>query len=174
MLIHFFVFAGEINKEGEEVIIAKGGTGGSPVTDFAGLPGELNHVKLDLQLVADIGLLGFPNAGKSSLLKAISNANPRIASYPFTTLRPKLGMMEYEDLRRITIADLPGLIEGAHKNQGMGHRFLRHLERTKLIILLVDVTGFQLNIHLPSRTVLETIALLNKVSGKQMPVCCLP
>lgn len=115
-----------------------------------------------MKLIADIGLVGFPNAGKSTLLKAISQAKPKIASYAFTTIMPQVAMIEYKDYRQITIADLPGLIEGAHKNVGMGHQFLRHVERTKLLLLIIDIFGFQLSQNHLRRNCLENIYALNK------------
>lgn len=153
---------GSINKEDETVIIARGGPGGTPETNFLGHFGQTHHIRLDLKLIADIGLVGFPNAGKSSLLKAISRAKPKIANYPFTTIKPNKGIIFYEDLRQISIADLPGLIEGAHENVGLGHSFLKHVERTKLLLFIADVQGFQLNPKYPIRSCLETILLLNK------------
>ena len=112
----------DLNTYDQEYKAAFGGDGGSEYTNFIGLPGQKRYIRLDLKLLADIGLVGFPNAGKSTLLKAISRASPKIASYPFTTIQPNLGITEYEDLRRIRLADLPGLIEGASYNIGMGHR----------------------------------------------------
>nr|CAH7768205.1 unnamed protein product [Callosobruchus chinensis] len=153
---------GELNEENEEVLLAKGGTGGHPKNGFLGVKGEAHPVKLDLKLIADIGLVGFPNAGKSTLLKAISHAKPKIAAYPFTTVRPNIGILSYKDLRQISMADLPGLIEGAHKNKGMGHQFLKHVERTKLLLMIVDINGFQLSPQYPHRSCLETIMLLIK------------
>ncbi|XP_046655449.1 GTP-binding protein 10-like isoform X1 [Daphnia pulicaria] len=153
---------GELNKTDEQVVVAKGGIGGQPATQFNGLKGDDLKITLDLKLIADIGLVGFPNAGKSSLLKAISKANPRVAAYPFTTLRPQLGVIMYDDLRQITMADLPGLIEGAHLNRGLGHRFLKHIERTKLLVFMIDINGFQLSHEYPHRKPFETIALLNR------------
>ncbi|XP_018574706.1 GTP-binding protein 10 homolog isoform X2 [Anoplophora glabripennis] len=153
---------GELNEEGEELVIAKGGTGGHPKNGFLGTKGQAYPIKLDLKLIADIGLVGFPNAGKSTLLKAISQAKPKIASYPFTTVRPNLGILTYSDLRQISMADLPGLIEGAHANKGMGHQFLKHVERTKLILMIIDIHGFQLSPQYPHRSCLETIMLLIK------------
>ncbi|KAJ8958882.1 hypothetical protein NQ318_019650 [Aromia moschata] len=153
---------GEVNEEGEELIIAKGGTGGHPKNGFLGTKGQAYPVKLDLKLIADIGLVGFPNAGKSTLLKAISQAKPKIASYPFTTVRPNIGILSYKDFRQISMADLPGLIEGAHANKGMGHQFLKHVERTKLLLMIVDINGFQLSPQYPHRSCLETIMLLTK------------
>ncbi|CAG7830120.1 unnamed protein product, partial [Allacma fusca] len=117
------VYVGEINEPGDKVIAAKGGEGGSPYNGYSGQLGQAHSVTLDLKLIADVGFVGFPNAGKSTLLKAISKAKPRIASYPFTTVRPNIGTIEYPDDRRISLADLPGLIEGAHANVGMGHRY---------------------------------------------------
>ncbi|XP_066254789.1 GTP-binding protein 10 homolog [Euwallacea similis] len=153
---------GELNAEGERLIIAKGGTGGHSKNGFLGTRGQSCSVKLDLKLIADVGLVGFPNAGKSTLLRAISDAKPKVASYVFTTVRPHLGMVTYEDHRQISIADLPGLIEGAYANRGMGHQFLKHIERTKLLLMIVDINGFQLSYQYPHRSCLETIMLLTK------------
>ncbi|CAH0556661.1 unnamed protein product [Brassicogethes aeneus] len=153
---------GELNNGGEELLVARGGLGGHKKNGYKGLPGISHNVRLDLKLIADIGLVGFPNAGKSTLLKAISHAKPRIASYPFTTLRPNLGIIEYKDFRQISMADLPGLIEGAYANKGMGHKFLKHVERTKLLLMIVDINGFQLSPQYPHRDCMETIMLLNK------------
>ncbi|GLH12480.1 GTP-binding protein 10 [Gryllus bimaculatus] len=153
---------GDLNEDQAKILVAKGGPGGSPLTQFTGLRGEAGTIILDLKLIADVGLVGFPNAGKSSLLKAISRARPKVASYPFTTIEPNVGVLEFSDLRQITMADLPGLIEGAHANVGLGHKFLKHAERTKLILMVVDVNGFQLNYRHPKRSALETVVLLNK------------
>ncbi|KAG5306514.1 GTPBA protein, partial [Acromyrmex insinuator] len=156
------VLLGDLNEEDSKILIAKGGLGGTKDTNYCGLKGESQMIKLDLKLIADIGLVGFPNAGKSTFLAAVSNAKPKIANYPFTTIRPRLGIMNYDDLREITIADLPGLIEGAHMNIGMGHKFLKHIERTKLLMFIVDIQGFQLSPRHGYRSCLETIVLLNK------------
>ncbi|XP_075992968.1 GTP-binding protein 10 homolog [Anticarsia gemmatalis] len=153
---------GSIDQEDQTVIIARGGPGGKPDNNFLGHFGQTHHIRLDLKLIADIGLVGFPNAGKSSLLKAISRAKPRIADYPFTTIKPNKGIISFSDKRQISIADLPGLIEGAHINVGLGHSFLKHVERTKLLLFIADVKGFQLGPKYPMRSCLETILLLNK------------
>lgn len=166
--------------------MAKGGTAGHPKNGFLGTKGQAYNVSLDLKLIADVGLVGFPNAGKSTLLKAISHAKPKIADYPckcscclfdccfelfwllVTTVRPNVGKIMYKDLRQISMADLPGLIEGAYANKGMGHSFLKHVERTKLLLLVVDINGFQLAPKYPHRSCLDTIALLNRVSEKMI------
>lgn len=153
---------GDLNEDNATCIAAGGGTGGCTGNNFLGTPGDHRTVKLDLKLIADVGLVGFPNAGKSTLLKAISNANPKIASYPFTTIRPQIGTLEYPDLRQITLADLPGLIEGAHANIGMGHKFLKHVERTRLLLIMVDIFGFRLGAQHAKRNCLENIYALNK------------
>lgn len=153
---------GELNKEDAKLMVAKGGLGGCEQTGYCGLKGESRTVVLDLQLLADVGLIGFPNAGKSTFLNAISKAKPKIANYPFTTLRPQLGTIDYKDYRQITVADLPGLIEGAHINKGMGHKFLKHIERTKLLLFIVDIQGCQVSLKHDHRSCLETVLLLNK------------
>ncbi|XP_063902219.1 GTP-binding protein 10-like [Zophobas morio] len=130
-----------------EVLVAKGGLGGSEDTPIPYRPTdrERRNLFLELKTIADVGLIGFPNAGKSTLLSVISSVEPKIASYPFTTLRPEVGVVETKSGDVIRVADLPGLIAGAHKNLGLGFRFLRHIERTKFLIFLVDVNGFQLS-----------------------------
>ncbi|XP_026571904.1 GTP-binding protein 10 isoform X1 [Pseudonaja textilis] len=153
---------GKLDKEGERLLVACGGIGGCPVTNFLPTKGQIHMIHLDLKLIADVGLIGFPNAGKSSLLSKISQARPQIADYAFTTLSPEIGTVMYPDRKQITVADLPGLIEGAHANKGRGHKFLKHVERTKQLLFVIDVSGFQLSSHTPFRTAFETIMLLAK------------
>ncbi|GAA6220681.1 GTP-binding protein 10 [Lates japonicus] len=153
---------GDLNTEGDRVMVAKGGPGGSFHSAFEPSKGQAKHIRLDLKLIADLGLVGFPNAGKSSLLTAMSNATPQIASYAFTTLKPEIGKLMYEDYKQISVADLPGLIEGAHINKGMGHKFLKHVERTKQLLFVVDVCGFQLASKTQFRSAFEAVQLLTK------------
>ena len=143
----------DIDSIDKEVIVAKGGKGGRGNSRFAtstnraprehemGEKVESMRVELELKMIADIGLVGFPNAGKSTILSDISNANPKIAPYPFTTLHPVIGVMEYEDYSTLLVADVPGLIDGAHRNVGLGHTFLRHIERTKMLVYVLDAAG---------------------------------
>jgi GTP-binding protein len=148
----------ELLKEGEVITIAKGGDGGfgnmrfksainrAPRQKTPGWPGEKRSVKLELKVLADVGLLGMPNAGKSTLISAISNARPRIADYPFTTLHPNLGVVRVGPEQSFVVADLPGLIEGASDGAGLGHLFLRHLQRTRLLLHVIDMAPFDDNI----------------------------
>lgn len=161
----------DLNQNNDRVTVAIGGRGGDRTNGFCGSPGQRMMIKLDLKMIADVGLVGFPNAGKSTLLRALSRASPKIASYPFTTIKPNLGVIEYApqpqqkalvlakknkqttlkasnqhfncDFRQISVADLPGLIDGAHRNIGLGHSFLKHIVRTKLLLFVVDIDGFR-------------------------------
>ena len=142
----------DLSGPGKEIIIAKGGKGGKgnsrfvssthqvPLESEPGGPGEQRHIRLELKLLADVGLVGFPNVGKSSLIKRVSNAQPKVADYPFTTVAPILGIVRYKDEKSFVIADIPGLIEGAHQGKGLGDQFLKHIERTKLIVHILDAT----------------------------------
>ena len=143
----------DLTENGAQWVLCKGGRGGLGNRNFAtarrqtprfaqpGEPGDSGRFMLELRLIADVGLVGYPNAGKSTLLAAISKARPKIAPYPFTTLHPQIGIVEYEDHERLTVCDVPGLIEGAHQNVGLGHAFLRHIERCKILVLLLDMAG---------------------------------
>jgi GTP-binding protein len=143
----------DLKTPGETVLVAQGGRGGrgnaafkshkntAPMLSERGEPGESFKLDLELKVLADIGLIGFPNAGKSTLLSRLTSARPKIANYPFTTLNPNLGILDWHGTRMM-IADIPGLIEGAHEGKGLGHDFLRHIERTRMVFHLVDLNGF--------------------------------
>ncbi len=142
----------DLSKSDQEIIITKGGKGGKgnsrfvssthqvPLESEPGEPGEQRHIRLELKLLADVGLVGFPNVGKSSLIKRVSNAHPKVADYPFTTIAPILGIVRYKNEKSFVVADIPGLIEGAHMGKGLGDQFLKHIERTKLIVHILDAT----------------------------------
>jgi GTP-binding protein len=164
----------DLNAAGDQFIAAAGGRGGrgnarfsssvnrAPTRFDTGEPGQQRVLKLELKLLADVGLLGFPNAGKSTLISRISAARPKIADYPFTTLVPNLGVVDCGGYRSFVVADIPGLIEGAHRGAGLGHRFLRHIERCRLLLHLVDPTETE-------RDPLDSIQTLNEELKRYRP-----
>ncbi|MCD6049948.1 MAG: GTP-binding protein Obg/CgtA [Verrucomicrobia bacterium] len=143
----------DLTEHGQRFVLCKGGRGGLGNRNFAtsarqtprfAQPGEVGlegHYLFELRTMADVGLVGYPNAGKSTLLTAISRAKPKVAPYPFTTLHPQPGIVEYADYKRLTVCDVPGIIEGAHNNVGLGHEFLRHIKRCKVLVILLDMAG---------------------------------
>jgi GTP-binding protein len=170
----------DLVEEGQRFVAARGGRGGrgnarfaspthrTPTRSDPGEGGEERVLRLELKLLADVGLLGFPNAGKSTLISRISAARPKIADYPFTTLVPHLGVVDRGDFRSFVVADIPGLIEGAHRGAGLGHRFLRHVERCRLLLHLVDTTD-------PERDPVQGIEALNaELSGYEPALAARP
>lgn len=143
----------DLTENDQEFILCQGGTGGkgnwnfrtatnqTPTENTLGTDGDVGIFYLELRRIADVGLVGYPNAGKSTLIGKLSHAHPKIASYPFTTLQPIVGVAEFPDHKRCTIADIPGIIEGAHMNKGLGHEFLRHITRCRLLLFVVDMAG---------------------------------
>jgi GTP-binding protein len=143
----------DLTDHGQRFVLCKAGRGGLGNRNFStstrqtprfaqpGESGDEGNFLLELRIMAEVGLVGYPNAGKSTLLTAISRARPKVAPYPFTTLHPQIGIIEYPDFHRLTVCDVPGLIEGAHRNVGLGHEFLRHIERCKVLVLLLDMAG---------------------------------
>jgi GTP-binding protein len=146
-------FLGELTEHEQELLVAKGGRGGignvhfksstnqTPRQFTEGKKGEEKVLWLELKLMADVGLVGYPNAGKSTLLTCLTHAHPKVAPYPFTTINPIIGTLEYPNFNRLKIADIPGLIDGAHEGVGLGHQFLRHIERSKFILFVIDMAG---------------------------------
>jgi GTPase len=162
---------GDLTHHGQKILLARGGTGGmgnlhfkssinrAPRQSTPGEEGEIRELNLELKVLADVGLLGMPNAGKSTFIRAVSAARPKVADYPFTTLHPNLGVVRVDENRSFVIADIPGLIEGAAEGAGLGHQFLRHLQRTRLLLHIVDIAPFDEN----TDTVHEAKAIVNEL-----------
>jgi GTP-binding protein len=148
------IWIGEVLNDGDQLQVAIGGRGGRGNNTFTtstnraprqftpGTEGENKRLMLEMKLVAEVGLVGYPNAGKSTLLSKLSHAHPKVAPYPFTTLNPLIGILTFDDYTTIRVADIPGLIDGAHRGVGLGHDFLRHIERTRLLIFVIDMAGY--------------------------------
>jgi GTP-binding protein len=183
----------DMNKPGMKVLICKAGNGGKGNKAFAsptnqtprqtqpGRPGQERNLRLELKLIADVGLVGMPNAGKSTLVSRCSAAKPKIASYPFTTLEPVLGIVELDEFRRFVIADIPGLIEGAHDGVGLGFEFLRHIERTRILVHILDIMPidgsdtvenyrkirYELKMHSSKLAEKDEVIVVNKIDIEQ-------
>ena len=179
----------DLDSNGVQAIVARGGRGGRGNIHFAtstnraprhfetGREGEERHLELELKMIADAGLVGYPNAGKSTLISKLSDARPKVAPYPFTTLHPVVGVVEYPDYQRLTLADIPGLIDGAHRNVGLGHAFLRHIERTSVLLYVLDMGGVdgrapwddlasleaELELYLPGLSKRPSLIIANKM-----------
>lgn len=166
---------GDITDDGQELHVAKGGKGGLgnvhwvssthqvPTEHTPGADGQTRKIRLDLKLIAEVGLAGLPNAGKSSLVSVLTNAHPKIAPYPFTTLNPIIGTLKLPDYRSVRIADIPGLIEGAHAGAGLGHAFLRHVERSRALVLVIDMAGVDARNPVDDyRTLIQELKLYRK------------
>ncbi|MDT8391012.1 MAG: GTPase ObgE [Lentisphaeria bacterium] len=179
----------DLTEDGQEWVGAKGGSGGhgnrrfissknrAPRIAGEGYPGEERELRLELKTIADVGLVGYPNAGKSTFLSAVSDAHPKTAPYPFTTRHPNVGVVEFDDYTRMTIADIPGLIDGAHNNVGLGHDFLRHIERCRMLLYVLDTAGVdtrnpaddldhlkkELELYLPGLTDKPSLVVANKM-----------
>ena len=170
---------GDLTRHGDRLLVARGGKGGlgnmhfkssvnrSPRKALPGLPGEERVLKLELKLLADVGLLGFPNAGKSTFIRAVSAATPKVADYPFTTLYPNLGVVSIEAHRSFVIADIPGLIEGAADGAGLGAQFLRHLQRTRVLLHLVDISPMEGGVD--GISPVEQVRAIERELGKHDP-----
>lgn len=189
------VALGEVVTDGDTLLVAQGGIGGkgnvhfksstnrAPTEFTPGTKGEIRTLVLELKTVADVGLVGYPNAGKSTLLRALTAARPKVAAYPFTTLNPLIGTLQFDDYTALRIADIPGLIDGAHKGVGLGHDFLRHIERSRMLVYVLDMAGTdgrsptedfarlkeELRLYAESLTARPFIVVANKMDAPEAP-----